>query len=74
MAYNEKQNIYNWNKNHVEKHLAQNRKNVKAYYERNKEKVRVINLAKNRLGVEFYNLCKIYSNLENFENFENLVA
>jgi len=30
MTYNEKQkqNIYNWNKNHVEKHLAQNRKNV----------------------------------------------
>ena len=65
MTYNkkQKQNIYIWNKKHVEKHLAQNRTNFKAYYERNKEKLRVIKLAKNRLGIEFYNFCKIYSNL-----------
>ena len=59
MAYNEqsREYTYTYRKRHPEKWAAQNRKSVKAYYERNKEELQ----AKAR---ERYHLKKLENHLE----------
>ena len=65
MVYNEnrKKSIYKWNETHREQYLKQNNKNVKAYYAKNKEAIKMGKKGKYHLGKDFYNLCLIYSKL-----------
>ena len=65
MTYNEKikQIQYRWNANNPEKYTLQCRKNVKAFYNRNKEMIKEKNLAGYRFGTEFFSFIKIYNNL-----------
>jgi hypothetical protein len=67
MVYNEnmKRIVYKWSLENKEKHLEHQRKNTKKYYEANKEKVKINNLARNRLGSEFFIFCRIYNYLLN---------
>ena len=65
MTYNEniKRNQYKWNANHPEKYAIQNRKNLKEFYNRNKELIKEKNLARYRFCIEFFSYIKIYNNL-----------
>ena len=54
--------------NNPEKYTLQCRKNVKAFYNRNKEMIREKNLARYRFGIEFFSFIKIYNNLNEKDN------
>jgi hypothetical protein len=54
-----KKHIYKWVENNKDQHL----KNVKIYYQKNKEKIIMNKLAKKRLGNDFHSFCIIYNNL-----------
>ena len=65
MVYNEnikKKAIYKWNETHREQHLKQNNKNVKAYYIKNRE---AIKMEKRKISFRkrFFNLFLIYTKL-----------
>jgi hypothetical protein len=58
-----KQHIYNWRETHAIQHKENNKKCVKAYYAKNKDKINMTIKAKRKLGAEFYYFCTIYKNL-----------
>ena len=58
-----KKHIYKWVENNPEKEKINILKQMKTYYEKNKENINIKNLARYRLGTSFYSLCVIYTNL-----------
>ena len=69
MTYNEniKRNQYKWNANNPEKYAIQSRKNVKAFYNRNKDLIKEKNSARYRFGTEFFSYIKISNNLNELQ-------